>query len=83
MENIGHVPLKRITGVLESKRHDMISKGTPRGSKSSFILIGWMYLDLIVAGEPIHKGQCIMDDTVINNLVNEGGWKFVFGTSMV
>jgi hypothetical protein len=83
MENIGHGPLKHSTCVLESKRHDTISKGTPRGSKSGFILICWMYLDLIVAGEPIHKGQCLMADTIIDNLVDERGWKVVFGTSMV
>jgi hypothetical protein len=56
MENIGHGPLKRSTCILESKRHDTIRKGTPRGSKSGFILICWMDLDLIVAREPIHKG---------------------------
>jgi hypothetical protein len=83
MENIIHGSLKCSTCVIESKRHDTISKGTPRGSKRGFILICWMYLDLIVAEEPIHKGQCLMADTVINNLVDERGWKFVFGTSMV
>jgi hypothetical protein len=42
-----------------------------------------MDLDLIVAEEPIHKGQCLMDDTVIDNLVDERGWEVVFGTSVV
>jgi hypothetical protein len=83
MENIGHGPLERITYVLESKRHDAISKGTPRGSKSGFILIFWMDLDLIVAREPIHEGQCFLAGTVINNLVDERGWEVVFGKIMV
>jgi hypothetical protein len=42
-----------------------------------------MDLDLIVAGEPIHEGQCLVVGTVIDNLVDERGWKVVFGTSMV
>ena len=42
-----------------------------------------MDLDLIVAGEPIHDGQSLMVGTFINNLVDERGWKFFFGTSMV
>jgi hypothetical protein len=83
LENIGHGPLKHNTYVLKSKRHDTISNGTPRGIKSSFILICRMYLDLIVAGEPIRKGQFLMAETVIDNLVDEMGWKVVFGTSMV
>jgi len=40
-------------------------------------------LDLIVAEEPIHKGQCFMVGTIIDNLVNERGWKVVFGICMV
>jgi hypothetical protein len=81
MKNDG--PLKHSTDVFESKRHDMISKGTPRGSKIGFILIFWMELDLIVAREPIHKGQFLVADTIIDDLVDERGWKFVFGTSVV
>jgi hypothetical protein len=83
MENIIHGPLKHHAYDFDSKRHDMIRKSNPWGSKSSFILICWMDLDLIVAGEPIHEGQCLMDRIVIDNLVDERGWKVVFGTSMV
>ena len=42
-----------------------------------------MDLDLIVVKEPIQKGQCLMVDTIIDDLVDERGWKVVFGTSMV
>jgi hypothetical protein len=83
MENIGHGPLKRSTCVLESQRHDVIRKGTPKGSNRSFILICWVDLNLIVVREPIHKGQCLVVDTMIDNLVDERCWKVVFGTSMV
>jgi hypothetical protein len=83
MENIIHGPLKRRADIFESKMHDTIIKSTPWGSKSSFILIYWMDLDFIVAGEPIHEGQCLMVKAVINNLVDERGGKVVFGTSMV
>jgi hypothetical protein len=90
MENVIHGPLKCSTYVLESKRHDMISKGTPWGSKSGFILIYWMDLDLIVDGEPIHEGKSLIHEgkslvsgTVIDNLVDERGWKVVLGTRMV
>ena len=61
----------------------MISKSTPWSSKRGFILICWMDLDLIVAREPIHEGKFLMVDTIIDNLVDERGWKVVFGTSMV
>jgi hypothetical protein len=60
----------------------MIRKSTAWGSKSGFILICWMELDFIVAREHIHEGQGLMDDTVIDNLVDERGWEVVFGTSM-
>jgi hypothetical protein len=39
MEKISHGPLECNTHVLESKIHDTIIKGTPRGSKRGFILI--------------------------------------------
>jgi hypothetical protein len=42
-----------------------------------------MDLDFIVAGEPIHKGQCLMVDTIIDNLINKWGQKIIFGTSVV
>jgi hypothetical protein len=56
MENISHGPLKRSTGIVESKRHDAIREGTLRGCERICLLICWVDLDLIVAREPIHKG---------------------------
>jgi hypothetical protein len=57
MENIGHGSFKHRTHVLESKRHDMIIKGTPRGSKRGFVLICWGNLNLVIDREIIHKGN--------------------------
>jgi hypothetical protein len=83
MENICHGPLKHSTYVFESKRHDTIRKSTPWANKRGFILIYWMDLDFIVAREPIHEEKCLMVGTVIDGLVDERGWKFVFGTGVV
>jgi hypothetical protein len=83
MKNAGHGPLKRSTNIFESKRHDAIRKGTPRVCKSSFVLIYWVDLNLIIARELIHKGQCLMANKIIDDLVDGRGWEFVFGTSMV
>ena len=38
---------------------------------------------MIVAGEPIHEGKCLVVGTIIDYLVNERGWEVIFGTSMV
>jgi len=42
-----------------------------------------MDLDLIIDGEPIHKGKCFVVDKFIDNLVNERGWEVFFKTRMV
>jgi hypothetical protein len=83
MENISHGPLERSTCGFYPKRHGVIRKSTPWGSKSSFILICWMDLDLIVEGEPIDEGNGLVAKKVVDNLVDERGWEFAFGTSMV
>jgi hypothetical protein len=83
VENISHVSLEHSTYVLESKRHDKVSKCTPWGGRCNFILIYWMDLDLIVAKEPIHEVQVLMACIVIDNLVNERVWEVVFGTTMI
>jgi hypothetical protein len=60
----------------------VIRKGTLRSSKSGFVLICWVDLNLIIAREPIHKGKCFMAGTIIDYLINERGWEVVFGTSV-
>jgi hypothetical protein len=46
-------------------------------------LIGWVNLNLVVARETIHERQILMDDTIIDNLVDKGSWKIVFGIGMI
>jgi hypothetical protein len=83
MKNVGHGPLEHSTHIFEPKGHDMIRKGAIRGCKSGFVLLCWVDLNLIVAGEPIHKGKCLVARTIIYYLVDERGWEYVFGTSVV
>jgi hypothetical protein len=40
-------------------------------------------LNLVVARETIHEGQSFMDNIIIDNLVDKGCWKIVFGTSVI
>jgi hypothetical protein len=83
MKNVCHGALESGSRILEAERHDTICKGTPRGSECGFVLIGWVDLNLVVAREAIHEGKSLVADTIIDNLVNEGCWKIVFGTSMI
>jgi hypothetical protein len=56
IKNVGHGLLKHNIDFFESKRHDAIRKGTPRGCKNGFVMICWVDLNLIVVSESIHKG---------------------------
>jgi hypothetical protein len=81
MKDVCHGPLESGASILEAKRHDTIRKGAPRGSECGFVLIGWVNLDLVVARETIHEGQSLVTHAIIDNLVDEGRWKVVFGTA--
>jgi hypothetical protein len=83
MKNVCHGMLKSGSGLLEAKRNDMICKSTARGSECSFVLISWVDLNLVVARETVHEGKRFMSSTIIDNLVNKGHWKIVFGISMI
>ena len=61
----------------------MICKSTPRGSECGFILIGWVDLNLVIARESIHKGDSLVADAVVDNLIDERSWKVVFGTCVI
>jgi hypothetical protein len=78
MKHVDHGPLKSGADILEAKWHDTICKGAPRGSECSFVLIGWMNLDLVVARETVHEGKSLTTHAIIDNLVDEGCWKIVF-----
>jgi hypothetical protein len=83
MKNVCHGALESGTNILEAKRHDTICKSTPRGSECGFVLIGWVNLNLVVARETVHEGQSLVANTIIDNLVDKGCWKIVFGTSVI
>jgi hypothetical protein len=46
-------------------------------------LIGWVNLNLVVARETVHEGQSLVAGTIIDNLVDKGCWKIVFGTGVI
>ena len=55
MKNVCHGLLECRIGIVEAKRHDTICESTPRGNECSFILIYWVYLNLVIARESIHE----------------------------
>jgi hypothetical protein len=83
MKNVGHGPLECRTSVLEVERHDTIWKSTPGGSECGFVLIDWVNLNLVVAREIVNEGKILVVGTIIDNLVDKGRWKIVFGTSVI
>jgi hypothetical protein len=56
VKNVCHSPLESCASVFYTKRHEMICKSTPRGGQCGFVLIGWVYLDLVIAREIVHEG---------------------------
>jgi hypothetical protein len=83
MESIRCSALKRCTSVLETERKFPIGKITPRTNKSSIMLILGNNVDLIIPGETIHERDDFTSGTIVDNLIDEGGRKVVFGTSFV
>jgi hypothetical protein len=83
MESIRHSALKSCANVLETEREFPIGKSTPRTNKSSLMLILGNNVDLIIPGETIHEREDFTFGTIIDNLIDKGGRKVVFGTSFV
>jgi hypothetical protein len=82
MKDVCHGPLKSGTIILEAEGHDTIGESTLGGSECGFV-IGWVDLNLVVARETVHEGQSFVASIIIDNLVDKGHWKIVFGTSMI
>jgi hypothetical protein len=40
-------------------------------------------LNLVIAGESVHKGESLMASAVVDNLIDERHWKVVFGTCVI
>jgi hypothetical protein len=83
MEIIRHSALKSCASILKTKRKFPIGKSTPRTNKSSLMLILRNNVDLIIPGETIHEREDFTSDAIVDNLIDEGGRKVVFGTSFV
>jgi hypothetical protein len=83
MKNVCHGTLESGSCILEAERHDTIRKSAPGGSECGFVLIGWVNLNLVVARETIHEGQSLVTGAIIDNLVDKGHWKVVFGTGVI
>ena len=71
MEGKIHCPLKGSPCIFQSKGNFSISECTPRENKSSFMLVFRFDLDLIVAGETIHKREYLTTRTCIYDLINK------------
>jgi hypothetical protein len=83
MKYVCHRPMESCVGIIYAKRHDTVCKGTPWGSECSFILIGWVDLNLVIARESVHKGESLVVSAVVDNLIDERRWKVIFGTCII
>jgi hypothetical protein len=83
MKNVCHGVLESGSSVLEDERHDTIHKSAPGGSECGFALIRWVNLSLVVAKETIHEGKNLVTSALIDNLVDKGHWKVVFGIGLI
>jgi hypothetical protein len=83
VKSVRHGTLERSTYVLQNEREFPVGESTPRTNKSCFMLVLGSYIDLIIAGKSIHEGKYFTTGTVIDDLVNERGWKIVFWKSFV
>jgi hypothetical protein len=75
--------LKSGANVLETEREFPIGKSAPRTNKSSLMLILRNNVDLIIPRETIHQREYFTSGTIVDNMIDEGGRKVVFGTSFV
>jgi hypothetical protein len=80
---VRHSTLERSTCILQTKGKFPVGESTPRTNKIHFMLVLRSDIDLIIAGKSIHKGKDFTAGIVIDDLVNERGWKIVLWTSFV
>src|SRR5713226_2157724 len=69
MENQGHCPLKRSSGIFKAERHFSIRKYSPRKNKCGLMLVLGFNLNLIISEKTIHKGEHLATRTLIQNLI--------------
>ena len=83
MEAKSHGSLKSGSSIFKTKRHNTIRKRAPGDCESSFVLILFLDLNLVIIGETIHERKDFMVGTGINDLVNERSGEVVFGTCQI
>ena len=70
LEHPVHQPLIGSSCILEPKRHHTITIGSLRCDKRGLLLVVWVYTDLVVAGEGIHKTEEFMAGCGVHDEVN-------------
>ena len=70
LEHPVHQPLIGSSCILEPKRHHMITIGSLRCDERGLFLVVWVYTDLVVAGEGIHKIEEFMAGCGVHDEVN-------------
>jgi hypothetical protein len=83
MKDVCHRVLEGCAGVFEAEGHDTVCKRAPRGNECSFVLIGRVNLNLVIARESVHERKSLVAGTVIDNLIDERRWEVVFGTCII
>ena len=83
MKDVCHCTLEGCAGVFETERHDTVCKRTPGGYECSFVLIGRVNLNLVIARESVHERKSLVAGAVIDNFIDERHWKVVFGTCVI
>src|ERR1051325_5342854 len=69
--------------VLQSERHNLVTKSAPLCNKSSLLHVFGSHFNLIVTGETIHEGENFMLSGIVNQNINMREWKIVFRTRFV
>ena len=80
METICHGALEGGSIILQDKGHDSICECAPWGCECSLVTIFFLDLNFVISGKVIHEGKDLMSGACIDNLIDEGCWKVVFGT---
>ena len=81
VENKGHCPLKRSSGIFKAERHLPICKCSPRTNKCSLVLVLRFNLDLIVPEKVVHKGEHLTTRTLIQNMISKWCGEIVLRTA--
>ena len=71
VEDQGHRPLKRSSGVFKAERHFSIRKCSPRTNKCSLMLVLRFNMYLIISKKVVHEGEHLATHTLIQNLINK------------